>query len=188
TPIFPNGSSAAGPTTRRLPRAFTAAVPKAITTIPPPSRNSPDKKALEHQGIFPHLRMLRQFARVTGVADFAALDDVDAIGELSGKAEILLGQEHGGPSFLQALQPLEQRLHDQWREALGRLVQQQQRRVAEQRARDGDHALFAARKPRSLPVKKTFHVGEEIEHFGEIPPARPRTRWAARRLEVFGHG
>ena len=37
-------------------------------------------------------------------------------------------------------------------------------------------------------MKKPFHVGEKIEHFGEIPVARSRTRRAARRLEVFGHG
>ena len=62
------------------------------------------------------------------------------------KRKILLGQQHGGPGFLQAPQPLEQRLHDERGETLGRLVQQQERRVAEQRARDGDHALLAARK------------------------------------------
>ena len=31
------------------------------------------------------------------------------------------------------------------------------------------------------------HIGKKIEHLGEIPAARSRTRRAARRLEVFGH-
>ena len=37
-------------------------------------------------------------------------------------------------------------------------------------------------------MKKAFHVGEKIEHFGGIPAAWSRTRRAARRLEVFGDG
>ena len=44
----------------------------------------------------------------------------------------------------QPLQRLQQRLDDDRREALERLVQQQQRRVAHQRAADGEHLLLAA--------------------------------------------
>ncbi len=62
--------------------------------------------------LFAHLRMRRELGGTTFVADFAALDDVDAIGEFGGKAHILLGQKHGSPGFLQASQPIEQRPHD----------------------------------------------------------------------------
>ena len=66
--------------------------------------------------------MRREFGGTTLVADFAALDDVDAICELGSEAEILLSQEHGNPSLLKSPQPLKQRLHNERRETLGRLV------------------------------------------------------------------
>ena len=66
--------------------------------------------------------MRREFVGTTLVANFAALDDVDAICELGSEAQILLSQEYGSPSFFQSPQSLKQRLYDERRETLGRLV------------------------------------------------------------------
>src|SRR5581483_2060935 len=97
--IFSHASSAAVPTTRRSPSAFTAAAPTDITTIQRSNRNSRGKAPLNHDVLFAHLRMRRELGGTTFVADFTALDDVDAIGEFGGKAQILLGQKHGRPGF-----------------------------------------------------------------------------------------
>ena len=69
------------------------------------------------------------------------------IGDRGRDADILLDDEHREILFVrQAEQEVADLRDDQRRKALGRLVHHQQAGIAEQRARDREHLLFAARK------------------------------------------
>src|SRR5262244_3300113 len=78
------------------------------------------------------------------VHDAAVLDDVVPVGHRLGKSEILLHQQYGEALLLQARDRAADLLHDHRREALGRLVEQQQPRPGAQDPADGEHLLLAA--------------------------------------------
>src|SRR5271166_5108586 len=82
-------------------------------------------------------------------ADGAFLDDIDALGDEAGESEVLLAQQKAEPLPLHLANGLNHLLDDAWREALGRLVEQQKRGIAHERARNGEHLLLPARDARA---------------------------------------
>ena len=86
--------------------------------------------------------------------DRALVQDRDAVGELLGLVEVLGGQQHGRAAlgeFLDGLPHLDPRLRV---EAGGGLVEEDDRRVADQAHRDVEPASHAARVRRRLAVAR----------------------------------
>src|SRR5258706_1026361 len=90
-------------------------------------------------------RIGEQIRARTVVGDAAAVQDERALRDSERELRVLLDQ-HDRKRVLadQALQGLQQGLHDDGREPFERLVHEQQRRVAHQRPPDGEHLLLAA--------------------------------------------
>ena len=76
----------------------------------------------------------------------AVVDDVDAVRERQRRREILLDQHDGLAGGRELAAGLHQIAHDDRREPLERLVQQDDLRIADQRAGDREHLLLAARQ------------------------------------------
>jgi hypothetical protein len=87
-----------------------------------------------------------------------------------------------------ALKALEDRVDDERREALGGFVEEEERRVAEQRAGDGDHALLAAGEGGGALAEEAAHVGEELEDLRHVPGGGAGASGAARGFEILGDG
>ena len=77
-------------------------------------------------------------------AQAARLEHVGVVGDPQRGQRVLLDQQHGDALLADLLDRLEDDVDQHRRQAHGRLVEQQQLRVAEQRARDGEHLLLAA--------------------------------------------
>jgi hypothetical protein len=77
-------------------------------------------------------------------ADAAVVDGVDAMGQPQGYGLNLIGQKHGRAALFQAHDLLFEHTGDQWRQAFGRFVEQDQVRAGHQRPPDGEHLLLAA--------------------------------------------
>src|SRR5262249_35377637 len=73
----------------------------------------------------------------------AALEDEDTVGQCQHQIEIVLN-DHDRQILAQPVERLEQLEDDRWRQALERLVEQQEPHVARECARDSDHLLLAA--------------------------------------------
>src|SRR3954451_11682352 len=78
------------------------------------------------------------------VNDLALIDDSGVAGQSKAEVHVLLSDEDGGSGTTQLPQQFADTLHDDGREALTRLVKQQQRGIAHESTRDGQHLLFAA--------------------------------------------
>src|SRR5690349_416230 len=78
--------------------------------------------------------------------DAAVVHHRDVVAERLGHREVLLHEQHGGVGALQLAQRRDQVLHDGRREALARLVDQQQAARLDDGAGDGEHLLLAARE------------------------------------------
>src|SRR5688572_2685024 len=114
------------------------------------------------------------FERGTGqhLYDAAVLDDVMAVGDRLREAEILLDQQDREALALQARDGAADLLHDHRREALGRLVEQQQARAGAQDARDGQHLLLAAGQLGALAAAPLEDIGEKLVDLLERQAAR----------------
>ena len=117
-----------------------------------------------------------------GVHDPAAGDHDRAVGEPAHDLEVLLDEQDRHD-----LRRLEERVgdlgHDLRREALGRLVDEQQPVVVEQRPRHRDHLLLAAGQRAGHLVAALHEVGEEL---GDELAARVALPLGER--EVLGDG
>src|SRR5436190_14310678 len=118
------------------------------------------------------------------VDDLAVLDNVVAIRDRRGEAEILLDQEDGETLRLQPRDGLADLLDDDGREPLGRLVQHQEPRAGAQDSRDREHLLLAARKFCTLAMQPFPEVRKEIKNLVERQAACAHDR---RQQEVFAH-
>src|SRR4051812_5192108 len=89
------------------------------------------------------LEIVAQQFRCTGPRHRTALQDHGAVGEREREIEVVIDDHH--PDLVaQAVERLEQLLGDRGRQALERLIEQQQPHVARESARDRDHLLLAA--------------------------------------------
>ena len=88
-----------------------------------------------------------QFGGRHGAGDAPVHHHVDGVGDVDGHAQVLLDQQHRDLALAgQALQHLGDLLHDHRGQPFGGLVHDQEDRVQEQRAGDGQHLLLAARE------------------------------------------
>src|SRR5690606_12434011 len=78
--------------------------------------------------------------------DLAMLHQIEAVGDAPGKTEVLLYEQDRHAARLEFAQDLADALNNDWRQALGRLVEQQRPHARAQHSRDRQHLLFAARQ------------------------------------------
>jgi len=76
--------------------------------------------------------------------DAAAVHDADVVADLLRDAEILLDQQDRRAGALDLLKAFDQRANDRRRQALGRLVDQQQAARLDDRPGNRQHLLLAA--------------------------------------------
>src|SRR6185312_7104259 len=88
--------------------------------------------------------VLGEFGGRPGPYYLAVIEHVGAIRDLDRGSHVLLDQQHRNALLARRGHDAEDLLHDQRRKALARLVEQQQLRIEQQRARDGEHLLLAA--------------------------------------------
>jgi hypothetical protein len=122
-----------------------------------------------------------------GEADLALLQDVDAVGERHHELQVLLGQHDREARGLELGDALAQLLDDQWRQALRRLVEQQELGIAHQRAGDGQHLLLAAGQHAAAAVADLGQVGKEREHLLLAPGRAAVGADAAGDIEILPH-
>src|ERR1700722_11053080 len=126
-----------------------------------------------------------KFRHRSAKADGAFLDDVDALGDQTGESEILFADEKAEPLALHFANSLDHLLDDAGRKALRRFVEQQKRRIAHQRARNGEHLLLPARHAHASASSQLTQVRKD----GEEPLWRPcgsvRARGLPADLQIF---
>ena len=86
-----------------------------------------------------------------------------------GDAEVLLDQEQAHPLEDERLAGADEVLDDGRRQALGRLVHDQELGVEEQRAPDGEHLLLAAGELRAADLLALGQAREELVDLGDRP-------------------
>src|SRR5262249_18350533 len=99
------------------------------------------RDALDHAR---HGRITARLRRRPGKYDLAALDDIEAIGEVGHVVYVRFRDQHGVPVGADRRDAVDDRRHDGRRQSLGRLVEQQQPRVERKRAGDRHHLALAA--------------------------------------------
>src|ERR1700729_2335809 len=119
-----------------------------------------------------------EFRRRSAKADGAFLDDIDALGYEASESEVLFADEKAEPLALHFANSLDHLLDDAGRKALRRFVEQQKRRIAHQRARNGEHLLLPARHARASASSQLTQVRKD----GEEPLRRPCGSVRARGL------
>ena len=102
-------------------------------------------------------------------ADAALLDEDDAVGDGGGDVERLLHDDHRVALCLESLDDVEQRVHDERREAERELVDEQELRLEQQRAPEREHLLLAAGERRRVLVAARAQGGEHVVDVGDAP-------------------
>jgi hypothetical protein len=114
------------------------------------------------------------------VNDFAALHQVDAVGEAERGSQVLLDQQHGNPAS-RDIRNLVADLRDQLRhDAFGRLVEDDELRLHHEAARDRQHLLLAAREGAGSLPQPFLEARKAREHVFERAllrrPAQPEQK------------
>src|SRR5258708_13037485 len=106
------------------------------------------------------------------IDDLAVFDDVVAVPDGAGEAEILFDQKDREPLFLKPRDGMADLLDDDRRKPLGRLVQPQKPRPGTQDSGDRQHLLLAARQFGALAVEPLLEIGKPFADF--VHPQPPR--------------
>src|SRR5579883_352577 len=130
------------------------------------------------------VHMRGQLAVGKAVDDLAVLDDVVAVGDGGGEAEILLDQKDGETLLLEPRDGVADLLDDDGRKPFGRLVQHQEARAGAQDAGNCQHLLLAAGELGALALQPLLQVREQIEDLVERQPAGTHHR---RQQKVLAH-
>ena len=101
---------------------------------------------------------------------------------VEGESHVLLGEQDREALALEPPDLLLEVLHHQGRQALRRLVQEQQLRIAHQGARDGEHLLLAAREEAALAVHQLAQLWEESNTRSDVQPPGAEPRLATSRF------
>ena len=118
-----------------------------------------------------------------GEHDGALVHDVDALRDARGESEVLLHEQERESALAQADQSVADLRDELWSEALRRFVQQEQHRIAKQRASDRDHLLFATGQLITAVRQPPLERREELEDAGEVPAASVPARGNGQILE-----
>ena len=103
--------------------------------------------AADHGGI-------GRLGRVALPHDLSLLDEVDAVGDLEREAVVLLGEQDADALAAHRVEPLGDPLDDHRREPLARLVEHEQLRAGQHRARHREHlALAAGERARAVALQ-----------------------------------
>jgi hypothetical protein len=104
------------------------------------------------------------------VRDVAVIDDVDALRERERRREVLLDQHDRLPGLRKLATRRHQVADDDRRKSLERLVEQDDLRIADQRAADREHLLFAARQIGAAAAAALLEAREHLVDAVERPP------------------
>ena len=105
--------------------------------------------------------------------DRSVAQDVGPLRDRQAEVHVLLDEEHGGAGFVgDRPHGRQESLHRDRRESEAQLVDEQQARVACQRAGDGEHLLLAAREQTGRRAEPRLQLGEEVERVDRVPAAR----------------
>src|SRR5262245_18704998 len=103
--------------------------------------------------------------------------------------DVLLGDEHRQPRTPEPGELRGQHLDDQRRQTFRRFVEEEERRVSHERARDREHLLLAAGQAAGWPVSQRLEMWEQVENpIGRPPLAGAVAPRAPRYLEVLANG
>ena len=139
------------------------------------------------------LGLLEQLLRVARVHDAALVEHDRVVRDAAHDAEVLL-DEQDGRELREPFEHVCHLGHERGREALRRLVDEQDAVVVQQRARDREHLLLASRERARALCGPRLQVGEEVVHevvarlavaLGE--PEVLRDGQAGEDLAVLGH-
>ena len=108
-------------------------------------------------------------ARRPGVDDAARVEHDDVLRDPPDDGEVLLDEQHGR-ELRGALERGRDLGHEQRREPLRRLVDEQHRVLVQERARDRDHLLLAARERAGSLRRRASELGKEL--VDELVPRR----------------
>src|SRR5882672_3177428 len=114
--------------------------------------------------------------------DPARLQHVSAVGVLQGRMRILLDKQDSCALTFDFIDRFEDRVNDERRESQRRLVKQQQARLGHQRAADGEHLLFTARKRSRFLRLSLFQTRKHLKR-----PLHLRRNRALVFLEISSH-
>ena len=117
----------------------------------------------------------------------AVFQHVAAVGDLQRAVGVLLDQEHRHALAADGLDDLEDLGNDQRRQAQRGFVQQQQARLAHQRAADGQHLLLAARHGAGALAGTVAQAREQLEHVFDAGLDLTLAQEEAAHLQVLGH-
>src|SRR3954466_5258983 len=106
------------------------------------------------------------------VRDVSIVDDVDAARPRERRGEVLLHQKDRLSGGGELAADAHQLAHDERRETLEGLVEQDDLRVADQRAGDGEHLLLAAGEIRAAAATALLQAREKTVDALERPLAR----------------
>src|ERR1700730_8270705 len=148
-------------------------MPQPPRRCPPPPPLSPDggEGMLDRQIGATDGFVREQAAHGPFPANLSLLDDVSPVGQPRRELEILLREENGQALPLQRGDLLAERLDDDGREPFGRLVEQQDTRNAQERARHREHLLLAARKAAPAAPRHLAELGKILEDTPDAPSA-----------------
>ncbi len=117
--------------------------------------------------------------------DLAVIHHQHLVAEFARGMEILFDQKDGGAAALDLGQAFDQRHHDRRRQALGRLVDQEQLARLDDGAGDGEHLLLSAGQEACARQPETPQRREESEN--PLQPRIVKRSVARRQHQVFLH-
>src|SRR5262249_2834702 len=119
------------------------------------------------------LLVLAELGGGARIDDLAVVEHIGAVGDLDGRAHVLLDQQYRDALAARRGDDAEHFLHDQRRKTLARLVEQQDLRIEQQRAGDRQHLLLAAGELAALVRLALREAREELVDARDRPRAGP---------------
>src|SRR5688500_11083952 len=163
-------------------RAASQATRASAASSARPSRRG--QRRSEREELLAERGVIAQTCSRAAEADGALLEDVDPVRELQGELRVLLREQDRESLALEARDLVAQMVDHDGGQALRRLVEEEELRVAHERAGDGQHLLLAARQVPALPRGELSKLRKEVEDPLEREAAVARRR-APRHVQVL---
>src|SRR5580765_8089158 len=149
---------------------------------------SSGEKSLSHAEIpMPQRAIGVELARGAAPGDSPALDDGVVVGDPDEAVDVFVDHQEGEARSLQRRQAPPDLLAHQRRQALGRLVEDQQVGIGHERASDREHLLLAAGELIAEVVHAPSELREEREHLVERPRVGRSATVCGKGDEVLPH-